>query len=231
MPYCENCGVEINPKAKFCRNCGAAISNDSAPPKPAQQVAPAPVTSQPTPIQTPASAPPVSSETVLGALVLRKPKSLGRYDSFTGVVTNQRIIFAQMTSEMIKQSVQMAKDQAKAEGKGFWSQWSDQLKASYGFAKTYFSIAPAAILSETPGNFAVDNNTISEVKIKSKEQMRGSQGQQAYRHEFEMEIRSPQGKYEFIMDERDDYIKLLKQVYGSRVKMPLAYFSHGALSI
>jgi hypothetical protein len=96
------------------------------------------------------------------------------------------------------------------------------MKASYGFSQRYFSMAPQAILTETPGNFAVDNNLTSEVKIKIKDTM--SNGQ-VYRSEFEMEIHSSQGKYEFIMDQRNDYIKLLKQVYGERVKMPFGYFS------
>jgi hypothetical protein len=230
MPYCENCGSEISSAAKFCKNCGAAQSNVPIPssaseprgvsPQPVKPVPPMPLAPQATPIQVPE--PVVSGENVLGVLVLRKPKSLGRYDSFTGVVTNQRMIFAQMTSDMVKQAVQMARDQAKAEGKGFLGQWSDQLKVSFNFAQRYFSMPPSVILTETPGNFAVDNNVTSEVKIKSKDIM--SNGQ-VYRSEFEMEIHSSQGKYEFTMDERDDYIKLLKQVYGERVKMPFGYFS------
>jgi hypothetical protein len=232
MPYCENCGSEINSTAKFCRNCGAAQSNAPLPssasvppnasPQPIQPVAPAPLAPQATPSQAPVLT--VSDESVLGVLVLSKPKSLGRCDSFTGVVTNQRMIFAQVTSDMLKQAAQMAKDQAKAEGKGFFGQWSDQMKVSFIFAQRYFSIAPSAILTETPGNFAVDNNVTSEVKIKHKDMMRGGQ---VYEYKFEMEIHSSQGKYEFLMDQRDDYIKLLKQVYGDRVKMPFGYFSHG----
>jgi hypothetical protein len=49
-------------------------------------------------------------------------KSLGRWDTFTGVVNSQRLIFAQMTNEMIKAAAQQSRDQAKAEGKGFWGQ-------------------------------------------------------------------------------------------------------------
>lgn len=125
MPYCENCGSEISPTAKFCNNCGAVLSNASAA-SPANT--PASMSTQPIqqppypaanaiPVQT--QTPNASAESVLGVLALRKPKSLGRYDSFTGVLTNQRIIFAQTTSEMLKQASQTAKEQAKAEGKGF----------------------------------------------------------------------------------------------------------------
>jgi hypothetical protein len=97
----------------------------------------------------------------VGVILLRKPKSLGRYDTYSGVLTNQRVIFAQMTSEMLTRAAQEARDQAKAEGKGFWGQWSDQLKGTFGYTKKYLTMPPQAILAETPGNFALNNNTIN----------------------------------------------------------------------
>lgn len=164
-------------------------------------------------------------EKALGVILLRKPKSLGRYDTFTAVVTGARMIFAQMTSEMLKDSIQAARDQAKAEGKGFWGQWEEQLRASFSYSQRYLSMDPAAALSETPGNFAVNNDAIREIKLNLKNINRG---QQTQLHEFEIEISSVSGRYEFRMDERDDYVNLLKMVYGEKVKMPFGYFSsHG----
>ena len=156
-------------------------------------------------------------------LVLRRPKSLGRFDSYSGVVTNYRMIFALMTNEMINQSVMAARDQAKAEGKGFWGQWGSQLKTGFTYGQKYYSMQPSAILAETPGNFAFDNNAISEIKLKEeRDNDRGMNVQ-----EMRMEIHSSSGKYEFRMDQNDNYIKLLKQVYGERVKTPFGFFSHG----
>ncbi len=161
-------------------------------------------------------------EKALGVILLRKPKSLGRYDTFTAVVTGQRMIFAQMTSEMLKDSIQAARDQAKAEGKGFWGQWEEQLRASFSYSQRYLSMDPAAALSETPGNFAVNNDAIREIKLNLKNI---SRGQQTQLHEFEIEIASASGRYEFRMDERNDYVNLLKMVYGEKVKTPFGYFS------
>ena len=156
-------------------------------------------------------------------MVLRRPKSLGRSDSYSVVVTNCRMIFAQMTNEMINQSVMAARNQAKAEGKGFWGQWGDQLKTSFTYGQKYYSMQPSAILAETAGNFAFDNNAISEIKLK--EERDNDRGMHVY--EMKMEIHSSSGKYEFRMDQNDNYIKLLKQVYGERVKTPFGFFSHG----
>jgi hypothetical protein len=270
MPYCENCGKEVNANAKFCRSCGApqnvaetkatsaAVSEhvvskpvvtqpvvpaisapESArvrpayvapgvvPPPPAKPSYVAPignVVNVSVPSQSPRVNVQVKTEPVLGVLVLRKPKSLGRFDSYSGVLTNQRFIFALMTGEMLKDAAMKARVDAKADGKGFFGQWSDQLKASFAFSRRYFSMEPANILSETPGNFAVDNNTVVEVKLK----LKNIGNEEMDRHEFEIEVKSSSGKYEFRMDENGDYVKLLKQVYGERVKTPFGYFSsHG----
>jgi hypothetical protein len=123
-----------------------------------------------------------------------------------------------MTSEMLKAAAQQSRDQAKAEGKGFFGQWADQLKGTFGYAKKYLTMSPSAILAETPGNFALDNNAISEVKLKER---LIREDQQIY--EFEVQIHSTAGKHKYIMDQNKDYVKLLKQVYGARVKAPFGF--------
>jgi hypothetical protein len=251
MPYCENCGSEINPNAKFCGNCGTARNQIVAPKATNSPVISQPTqpkrerlsyysppttqtTSAPTPIvQTPAYttpqplpriqpspvAPQVYGETTIGVILLRKPKSLGRWDTYTGVFTNQRLILAQMTSEMLKFAIQQSRDQAKAEGKGFFGQWSEQLKATWGYSQRYLTMPPQTILAETPGNFELYNSKISEIKVKLKGD---NEGQTRY---LETEFHSTAGKYEFHMDENSDFTNLLKRVYGDRVKMPFGYFS------
>lgn len=167
------------------------------------------------------------SETVFGVILLRKPKSLGRYDPYTGIVTAQRMIFAQMTSDMLKQASQTAKEQAKADGKGFWGQMKDQFSAWYYYSQKYLIMDPSAALSETLGNFAVNNNTISEIKIKLKE----LDDENSSQRELEMKVDSTQGKYEFRLEEKDEYVNLLKQVYGERVKMPFGYLSSSGVRV
>lgn len=132
------------------------------------------------------------------------------------------MIIAQMTNEMLKDYAQQAREQAKAEGKGFWGQWSDQLKASFGYTRRYLAMEPSAILYETPGNFEISNGGVREIKVELKRV--GQQDQD--RREFEIKIESTSGDYEFRMDEDNDYVNLLKQVYEDRVKMPFGYFFH-----
>ena len=155
---------------------------------------------------------------------MRKNKSLGRYDSWTAVITTYRIIFAQTTDKMATEAAMQAKQQATAEGKGFWGQYKDQLSGFYNFSQRYLTMDPNTTLAETPGNFAVDNAGIREIKIHTKDEYRGGD---YYRSEYSVEIKSAQGTYEFRMDENNQATSLLKQVYGERVKMPFGHFTAG----
>lgn len=157
-------------------------------------------------------------EGTVGVILFRHMKSLGRYDSYVGVITNQRMIFAQLTADMINQAAKQARDQAKAEGKGFFGAWGDQLKATFGYIKKYLNIPPDLILAETPGNFAIYNSTISEVKVHLK-----GQGEDDGPREFEVEIKTSAGTYKYRMNEDSDNTNILKRVYGDRVKMPFGY--------
>jgi hypothetical protein len=238
MPYCEKCGNQINPDARFCKSCGAKLNPTIqttpapaqpaayTPPPPPPQVAPTPAPQVPTQNVAPAQPQPspqrTSSEQIIGAVVLRKPKSFGRWDTFTGVLTSQQFIIAQMTSNMVKDAAMQARDQAKAEGKGFFGQWSEQLKASFGYTKRYLTMEPYAIIAETPGNFAINNNTIREIKLKLKHL---NYNDDSNRKEWEVEIHSNAGKYEYKMDDNSQFVDLFKKAYPDRVKLPMGYFS------
>lgn len=85
-------------------------------------------------------------------------KALGRFDSHVGVVTNFRLIVAQLTKQMINESVTNARNEAKAQGKGYMGQISSQMKEfSTGYTTRFQSMAPSMILHETPGNFEMVN--------------------------------------------------------------------------
>jgi len=131
------------------------------------------------------------------------------------------MIFAQLTADMLNQAAQQAREQAKAEGKGFFGAWGDQLKATFGYTNKYLTMPPQAILAETPGNWALYNNSISQIDI----HLKGAHKNSRERREFEAIIHSSSGTYDFHMEEHSDFTDTLKRVYGDRVKMPFGYFS------
>ncbi len=180
----------------------------------------APIQSSPLPAQLQPIAQLQNGEATVGVILFRRMKSMGRYDSYTGVVTTQRMIFAQLTADMLNQAAKQARDQAKAEGKGFFGQWGDQLRGTFGYTNRYLTIPPQTILAETAGNFAIYNSTISEIKVHLK-----GQHQNDGPREFEAEIQCSSGNYKYRMAENSEFTDILKRVYGERVKMPLGYFN------
>lgn len=222
LPYCENCGKPLKQTSKFCGNCGTPVQNFVK--------SSTPVSEDSAPVNTEVeqkSQPAVSglSEPVVNIIIFRKPKSFGRYDTFSGVLTGKRLVFAQMTGDMLKDAINQARAQAKAEGKGFFGQWGEQLKASATFAQRYYTIEPSVTLVETAGNFELQNNAVNEIKLKLKTFGNPDNNQK----EFEVEFKGGFGKYKFKMDENHDYLNALKQVYGDKVKTPKGYFSKGGL--
>lgn len=158
----------------------------------------------------------------------KRMKSMGRYDSFALVVTTRRMIVAQLTSEMLTKAANDARENAKSEGKGFFAAWGAQLKTAFTYSGKYLEMPPDSIIAETPGNFALENSAISEIKVDLKKEYRGTN---VTPKDFELHIQTSSGTYTYRTDDNDNYTKLLKQVYGERVKMPFGYFSKGPVKI
>jgi hypothetical protein len=178
----------------------------------------------------PIRAPPpaaAGSEEVVGVIAnARKTKLLGA-DYFNIVVTDRRMILAQMTQPMLNAAIMEAQARAKAEGKGFFAIMKDQMAAQFQFAKRYDTMPPDQALAETAGNRAIPNDRISAISMKLRDT--GS-GEVEYT-EFKMVVESADGKFEFMIGEDDRFINLLKHVYGEKVHMPFGYMRAGGVRI
>ena len=77
-----------------------------------------------------------SGEEVIGVIGnARKMKMCGASrDSYNIVVTDLRMIIAQMTQAMLNAAILEAQDKATAEGKGFLAGMKDQMAAQFPFA-------------------------------------------------------------------------------------------------
>ena len=139
------------------------------------------------------------------------------------------MILAQVTKDLLNRAVEDARANAKAQGKGFFGQWADQLKGDFAYGQRYFSMQPAQIIAETPGNFAISNNTVTELKLKTP--LQNTRNNNAMIREFELEIHSTVSSIDLRIPENDNYVKALKQVFGDRVKAPFGYFAGGHMKI
>ncbi len=77
---------------------------------------------------------------------------------------------------------------------------------NFGYSQKYLTMPPQAILAETPGNFALDNNSISRINV----HLKGAHHEHNQRREFELKFYSNTGTYEFHMDENSEFIDTLK---------------------
>ena len=143
-------------------------------------------------------------------------KALGRFDSYVGVVTDHRLIVAQLTKQMINESVTNARNEAKAQGKGYMGQISGQMREfSSGYTTRFLSMTPSSILYETPGNFEMVNWSISEIRLRLN---RASQDEDSVRSEYDVSIFYGGWRYDYRTDESDDYVRLLRSVFMDRVR-------------
>ena len=222
--FCGSCGALVRETTKFCNVCGTVVG---ASPAPGSQSQSPPVS----PLYNPAvyAVPPsaTGAEEVIGVIGnAKKMKMFGvSYDTYTLVITNRRMIFAQLTQALANTAIMEAQVKAKAEGKGFLGIVQDQMAASFGFALRYEKMSPDQALVETPGNIAIENSRISAIKMQLKES-----GNQNY-HEFKTVIESMDGKFEYMIAEDERFTNLLKTVYGDRLHMPLGYFSKAGVRI
>ena len=209
--FCGVCGAAISGTTKFCGSCGATVNTAPSGGGDSSFRPGVPVVA--------------GGEEVIGVIAnARKVKFMGAsWDTWNIVVTNRRMIMAQMTQAMLNAAIAEAQAQAKAEGKGFFGIMKDQLAAQFRFAVRYETMNPDMALAETPGNLSVENTRITAITMKLRDT--GS-GEYEYT-EFRMAVESSDGKFEYLMAEDDRYINLLKLVYGDRVHMPFGYIRLG----
>jgi hypothetical protein len=149
--FCSTCGNGLAEGARFCAGCGTPIAAA-------------------TPAPQPAVAPLASSERVHAVIpnATLKGGFLGMGGkSYILVLTERRVLFVQVTSQMMKQMVTDARDSAKSDGKGFFGQWGAQLSAYSEFATRYLTMPPEQSLAETPGNWVLERSAIVSVKLKT----------------------------------------------------------------
>ena len=175
--FCTACGTPLSPGDSFCTACGAQVPApapapvpEPAPPSAESMPAPAPAPAPPVPPVAPAPAPTgAPAERILA--VLGNLTQLGGFmgiksKTYSLIITDWRVIFAQLTKEKMTAMVNQARDEAKASGKGFFGQWGAQLGTSMNYHEAYWQMTPDQALAETQGNFAIDRPAIVSVKYK-----------------------------------------------------------------
>jgi hypothetical protein len=209
--FCPLCGGQLTPTARFCGDCGHRIEVPvpaaPAPPPPSHSYA------QPVAMQPPAS-PAAAGEAVMGILpILQRRKGLFGAESFAVVLTNHRLIFAMVTSQMLQDAAAEAKQQARQQGKGFLSQWGAVMSSGFRFAQRYLQMQPNAILAEHGENFYFLHDQVQQVRLKDSDPDEPNDREQ-------VEFHTTGGKHRFIITygSLKDIREALKPLYGKRIR-------------
>jgi hypothetical protein len=200
VSFCTNCGKPVKEDQKFCGSCGMQIESSSN--SQSQPVSPL-VSDNPPPSEVQFASP--KGETVkiiIPNLMLQK--SWGRSDTFNLIVTDQRSIFAKLTSQIMNDTIKMRREKAAAEGKGFFGKWAAQMSGFNTYTDRYQKITPDEAFLENKENFQIQNSLIKNVKS-------SSDGDDDHEM-FNIEITTATQKLKFKTDYDPD--KALKAAYG-----------------
>lgn len=137
------------------------------------------------------------AEMVLGAIADARMKTgFLKSEAWVLVVTDQRLLGARVTDELMKYVVEQARAQAKASGSGFFGQWGAQIKAGFALGQRYAAMTPEAILAETPGNWALWPGQVSSIRVEHKTRGAGSDSDQTIDY-LKITVETPGGKGEY----------------------------------
>ncbi len=109
----------------------------------------------------------MEEEKILGVIPNARLKTgFIRWETYTLIATNSRLIAAKVRSDLIKEEGKKRAKESKEEGHGKFKQYLARAITGFTFADRYLEISPEEILSETKGNFSIYAKDVLATKIK-----------------------------------------------------------------
>ena len=142
MPYCPNCGAQIDPGNKFCSNCGSQLNQASV------QATPKPV-----------------GEQVFATISQLTKGMLGR-EHYVMLMTPQRLLFVRLTGDDRTEISRAITDEAMKDGAGFFGRMVAGLSASSNMGDYFIGWTPQQV-SARYEVFTVPLSAVRELRIKS----------------------------------------------------------------
>ena len=161
------------------------------------------------------------AETVLGAIANARFKTgMFKAEKWILVVTDQRLLGARLSDEVVRGIADQARAQARASGAGFFGKWGAQLKAAFAIGQRYCAMAPEAILAETPGNWALWPGQVSAIKVERKSRSGGEDGPDLDFLKITIEAAGGKGTYDTEDDDpgQREVQALLARTFGPVVR-------------
>ncbi|MFW6196540.1 MAG: hypothetical protein ACOC5D_04305 [Thermoplasmatota archaeon] len=153
----------------------------------------------------------MNNERVTGVIPDLRTGMFGR-KSYSLVVSNQRLIFAEVSTELMNQE----REKAVSQSNGFMGRWKASVASGFTFHERYYDMDPDMILRESPENFEIRPEQIKSVKLKGS-QYGADQSCKSY-NKMLIKWTGGKDKYNFQKVSTGEVKKALTPLLGSKVK-------------
>lgn len=134
-----------------------------------------------------------------------------RQDSYNMIVTPNRLVFAHVSPQLMKEATKRARELAKQEGKGFFGQWGAQLGWTRVLHDQYRTMGVDGVLCQYDGSFVIPNHHIQRVRYKSSHDEQSGQTS----HELVLRTSGDKLRFKLVSGNLREVKALLRQALGS----------------
>lgn len=216
--FCSNCGSPLAPGNRFCAKCGAPAQAAPAGPVPP----PTPLPPQPAQVVQVVVPAPAAAEPIVGIISLQRRKGFmgAGVETFTMIVTPQRLAMGLLSDQTMKEAVAAARDQAKAEGKGFFGQMGAQMGWLKVLYRRYMETPVDVSLAQAPGSYVILNQEVRSIRVQDPALVQFGPTARDDNNRSEMTIETAAGKqkWEMVDMKAKEARQILQQTLGGVVR-------------
>lgn len=222
--FCSNCGSPLGPGNRFCAKCGAPVlAAPAAPAAPAQPPVPPAAPAPPQQVVQVVAPAPSPAEPIVGIITLQRRKGFmgASVETFSMLVTPGRLAMVLVSNQAMKDAVVAARDQARAEGKGFFGQVGAQMGWMNVLYRQYQETPVDVSLVQSPGSFVILNQEIRSIQVKDPAIIQiGLAATREDNDKTEMTIETGTGKqkWELVNMKAKEARQILQQTLGGVVR-------------
>ena len=132
--------------------------------------------------------------------------------SYSLVITDRRLIFAQVTNELLKQEREKVVGNS---GGGLMSKWKASMSSHFNFHERYYNMNPDSALQENPENYQISPEQIRSIKLNSS-QAWSNDGKQKP-NKMVIKWSGGKNKYNFNKVSTGEVKKTLRPLLGSKL--------------
>ena len=105
-------------------------------------------------------------EEIVGIIPNTKSDFLGQ-KAYNLIVTNHRLIVAELTKDMLKDEAKRVTDETKEKEEGIFSRMAKTMSSGTNLYQKYYSMSIESILTENPGNYSIAVNDVKKNQDKT----------------------------------------------------------------